>query len=86
MRNLININNDWQFFADNINIEKIDSYSYQKIDLPHTWNNIDGQGGKGGYKRSKCWYKKNISEINFNENKQYFLEFNGANHVANVWF
>ena len=86
MRNLININNDWQFFADNINIEKIDSYSYQKIDLPHTWNNIDGQGGKGGYKRAKCWYKKNISEINFQENKQYFLEFNGANHVANVWF
>lgn len=56
----------------------------QKIDLPHTWNNLDGQDGGGDYFRGACCYIKKIT-LNKKENTLYYLEFYGANSVANVY-
>ena len=36
MRKINNINEGWDFTKDGVT---------QKINLPHTWNNVDGQGG-----------------------------------------
>ena len=33
---------------------------WQRVDLPHTWNAVDGHDGKGEYYRGKCWYVKSF--------------------------
>ncbi len=50
------------------------------IDLPHTWNNLDGQDGSNGYSRTRGVYAKVIPKI---EGEAY-LEVLGANSVAEV--
>lgn len=37
MRKTININANWEFSKDNT--------IFEAINLPHTWNNLDGQDG-----------------------------------------
>lgn len=33
------------------------------VDLPHTWNNIDGQDGGNDYWRGTCIYKLSLIHI-----------------------
>lgn len=72
MRKITNINQDWNFVKDGIS---------QTVNLPHTWNNLDGQGGAETYDRCKCVYEKAIP---FFDGRVY-LEINGANTVAEVF-
>jgi len=76
MRNIININSNWQFSKDN---EK-----FENVTLPHTWNNLDGQDGGDDYLRQECFYKKEL-EIKKQDGKIY-VEFEGSNHITNVTF
>ena len=70
------INKDWCFFKGCASIEEIASKQCEKINLPHTWNNLDGQDGGSDYYRGKCFYRKKLT-INKEENKDYYLEFEG---------
>lgn len=72
MRKITNINEGWTFTKDGI---------ARAINLPHTWNNLDGQGGAETYDRCRCVYEKTIP---FFEGRVY-LEINGANTVAEVF-
>ena len=55
MRNIIPINNGWQF-------RKGDSPDkWETVNLPHTWNAIDGHDGNGSYYRGSCWYSKTVA-------------------------
>lgn len=78
MREIRNINSDWLFSKNNNN--------FDLINLPHTWNAIDGTDGKNDYYRGKCYYKKKIILKDKLNNKEVFLEFKGANHSAEVYF
>ena len=51
MRNIKNINENWVFVKEK---EKEKS----TVNLPHTWNGIDGQDGGNDYYRGKCTYIK----------------------------
>ena len=42
--------------------DKTAEEKFKKVNLPHTWNNLDGQDGGGDYYRATCWYKKSIEE------------------------
>jgi len=79
-----NINDNWKFTKNTIDIEKYDSYEFEKINLPHTWNGYDGQDGGDDYYRGKCYYEKVIN-IEKEDNKYYYIEFEGANSVCNVY-
>ena len=48
------------------------------VDLPHTWNNKDGQDGGNDYFRGSCCYVKKIGKCELPEGEKYFLEINGA--------
>ena len=74
MRKIININNGWDFTKDG---------ATETVDLPHTWNGIDGQGGSDSseYWRGKCAYKKMIPAYD----GRVFIEINGANTVCEVF-
>ena len=55
------------------------------VDLPHTWNNIDGQDGCNDYWRGTCIYKTQFTAPAFDKNtQQVWLQFEGVNASAKV--
>ncbi len=55
------------------------------VDLPHTWNNIDGQDGGNDYWRGTCIYKTRFAAPAFDKNtQQVWLQFEGVNASAKV--
>ena len=71
------LNKDWSFtYHDG---------SVQTVDIPHTWNAIDGQDGGDDYWRGTCTYQKAFALPEFDRNTQYvYLEFQGVNASAKV--
>ena len=77
MRHIINLNQQWEF-TDLDGVKSV-------LDLPHTWNNIDGQDGGNDYRRGTCLYEKQFSKPDFDIEKQrVYLEFHGVNASAKV--
>lgn len=75
----ISINSNWQFSKIENNL------SWEKIDLPHTWNVYDVIDEVPGYYRGKAFYKKEI-EIPANmQGKKIYLQFEGANTNTKVF-
>ena len=54
------------------------------VDLPHTWNNKDGQDGGNDYWRGTCVYQKTFPKPDFGEDQRVYLEFRGVNASAKV--
>ena len=55
------------------------------VDLPHTWNNIDGQDGGNDYWRGTCTYKTQFAAPAFDvAAQQVWLQFEGVNASARV--
>lgn len=86
MRRTENINYGWQFSRDRIKEKKKPNLftKWENVDLPHTWNNMDGQDGGMDYYRGACWYKKKIS-VKAHSNEKVLLEFNGVNSNCTVF-
>ena len=76
MRNIHLLNDDWIFTYFN--------ESTTKVNIPHTWNNIDGQDGGDDYRRGTCVYEKDFLSPEYSENQCVYLEFAGVNASAKV--
>lgn len=77
MRNIKNINENWVFIKEN---EK------STVNLPHTWNGIDGQDGGNDYYRGKCTYIKEIAKADMPQGEEIYLQLDGVNSSAFVYF
>ena len=86
MRQIINLNTKWAFSKEAEAVPAAMPEKWYWVNLPHTWNAIDGQDGGGDYYRGVCYYAKTIDKIDLPESERYFLEVNGANHSANVYW
>lgn len=78
------INNDWRFFKECGTLDEVSTASGVKVNLPHTWNNLDGQDGGSDYYRGKCFYRKKIL-LEKKQDRDYYLEFRGVNAIAEVF-
>lgn len=58
MRNVINLNHRWKFIQQDVGLPALFPCEWTTVDLPHTWNAVDGQDGNGSYDRGKYWYAK----------------------------
>ena len=58
MRNVISLNQDWKFIQQDAGLPETLPADWQTVQLPHTWNAIDGQDGNGSYDRGRYWYAK----------------------------
>ena len=59
----------------------------QVLNLPHTWNALDGQDGGDDYKRGTCTYERQVQKPEFDvENERVYLQFHGVNASAKVIF
>ena len=85
MRIKQNINNNWLFTKDNVTLEEITNATFEMVNVPHTWNNLDGQDGGGDYYRATCWYKKEIEIKEEDLKKELYLEFEAVNSIADVY-
>ena len=76
MRQVILFNNDWLF--------QMPGEEPVKLNLPHTWNGVDGQDGGDNYKRCKCTYTKTFKKPDFKVGERVKLEFKGVNSEGEV--
>lgn len=54
------------------------------VDLPHTWNAVDGQDGGNDYWRGTCVYEKTFSMPPHQADECVYLDFAGVNASAKV--
>lgn len=84
-----NINAAWSFTKDAVSVTENSSVlaqgSWEAVDLPHTWNGIDGQDGGNDYYRGTCYYAKKMKKEEFGDAPVLYLEFEGANSSATVY-
>lgn len=66
------------------NAYELDS-SWEVVDVPHTWNNWDGQDGGDDYYRGKGVYTMALTRPDVPETYHVYLEFQGVNAVAEVY-
>ncbi len=85
MRSILNINENWIFVKDTQQIPDKMPESAEVINLPHTWNALDGQDGGNDYFRGSCCYIKKVEKKDFPAGEVYYLEINGANNSADVY-
>ncbi len=85
MREVINFNKKWAFSKD---VETVPAQMPERwywVNLPHTWNAIDGQDGNNDYFRGTAYYAKELKKMDLPEASRYYLEFRGANASADVY-
>jgi len=86
MRKLLNLNQNWQFTKVNVGFENIKNSELETVNVPHTWNALDGQDGGADYYRGTCWYLKNLGKITLAENEVAYLEFEGVQSIVDLYF
>jgi beta-galactosidase len=84
----IDLNSDWRFIrqdAAGAQATSFDDSSWQAVQLPHTWNNLDGQDGGNDYYRGPGWYRRKFTVGPDLIKRSLFLKFDAASLVADVY-
>ena len=84
MRTIVNINHKWAFRKGAALSETFPA-DWDIVNLPHSWNNIDGQDGGNDYWRGTGVYVQKLARADLPEAEACFLEINGANSSADVY-
>ena len=73
MKKVLSLNEGWIFCKEGVK---------ETVNVPHTWNGLDGQGacGEEGYFRGACTYTKILPKYA----GKVYLEFLGANSICTV--
>ncbi len=85
MREYRSLNKKWAFSKEADYVPEVMPQNWYWVNLPHCWNEIDGQDGGADYYRGTCYYAKEILKSDLPENEQYYLEILGANSSADVY-
>lgn len=86
MRNVINLNKDWGFIQQDVGLPEVMPTDWQTVNLPHTWNAIDGHDGNGSYDKGRYWYAKTFETPKQPlGNGKVFVEFLAAGQQATVY-
>lgn len=84
LRTIFNLNTKWAFAKEDVVPETLPEKWYW-VNLPHCWNNIDGQDGGADYYRGTCCYAKSLDKGELPEADRYYLEICGANSSADAY-
>lgn len=79
MRKILNLNSNWKFTKD------LTSGKWENVNIPHTWNSVDGYSGNEYYKGA-CWYEKELNIERLENGKRAYIEFNAVNSISDVYF
>jgi beta-galactosidase len=65
-----------------------DDSQWQTVDLPHSWNERDGEDGPTTappYWRGAAWYRKHYTVPADMANQQIYLQFDASAYITDVW-
>ena len=85
MREIINLNRKWAFTKMADCVPETMPQKWDFVNLPHSWNAIDGQDGDNDYYRGTAYYAKTLNKMRLPKADRYYLEINGANSSADVY-
>jgi len=85
MRSVINFNAKWAFTKQASEVPAQLPMDWNWVNLPHSWNAIDGQDGGNDYYRGTCYYAKSLDKMDLPQTDRYYLEIQGANSSADVY-
>ena len=85
MREIYNLNAKWAFTKQANAVPSEMPKDWYFVNLPHSWNAIDGQDGGNDFYRGTCYYAKTIDKLDLPNVEKYFLEIRGANSSADVY-
>lgn len=86
MRKVQKINQEWYFSKEVKTVPERLPINWEQVNLPHTWNGIDGQDGGNDYYRGVCYYAKSIPGEMFAGQEVSFLQFDGVNSSATIYW
>jgi len=86
MRTIINLNRKWAFTKQTSEIPAAMPKDWNFVNLPHSWNAIDGQDGDNDYFRGTAYYAKTIVKTDLPQADRYYLEIKGANSSADIYW
>ena len=77
MRRSETLNQNWRFIGPD--------KKEVSVNIPHTWNAVDGQDGGNDYWRGSCIYTKTFDAPAYDRDTEcVYLEFRGVNASADV--
>ncbi len=82
------LDSGWRFIRQDVTgatNASFDDSSWTNVNLPHTWNNLDGQDGGNNYYRGIGWYRSHLTPDGSYTNRHFFLKFDGAFLVTDVY-
>ena len=85
MRNIVNINRKWAFAKGVSQVPQAIPAEWNWVNLPHTWNAIDGQDGGNDYYRGDAIYVKELDREELPNADRYYIEIRGANSSADLY-
>lgn len=85
MRETISFHTKWAFSKEAAGVPRQMPGKWCWVNLPHTWNDIDGQDGGNDYYRGTAYYANSIKKSELPEAEVYYLEFGGANASAEMY-
>jgi beta-galactosidase len=94
IRQEILLNANWHTIADDNNVKAYPGFeqigfkdkSWKTVNVPHNWDDYEGYRRlKHGNRHGYAWYRKVFSLRVKQQNKRYFLWFEGVGSYATVW-
>jgi beta-galactosidase len=85
LRQILNLNSQWVFSKTATAVPAELDTTWEAINLPHTWNAVDGQDGGNDYFRGTCCYAKRLTKVELPAAEKYYLQIQGANSSADVY-
>ena len=85
VRTVTNINRKWAFTKQSADIPSQIDNKWDFVNLPHSWNALDGQDGGNDYYRGTAIYAKELDKEDLPAAERYYIEINGANSSADLY-
>jgi len=91
LRESVKLTSGWRFIPNDWpDALRADSSTWEGVELPHTWNAVDGVNGgldanHRGYRRAPAWYALQLPALDLAHGRRVYLKFNGASVVADVY-
>ena len=87
-RQVVDLNSGWKFIRQEVPSAEqnvFDDTQWTSVNLPHTWNNLDGQDGGNNYYRGIGWYRLHLKTEPGWAGKSLYLKFDAASLEATVY-
>ena len=85
MRTIVNINRKWAFSKEATAVPTEVNNAWNFVNLPHTWNALDGQDGDGDFWRGTAYYVRVLDKQDLPAADRYYIEVKGANASAELY-